>query len=42
MLDGTEVNGVEGVKKLILKDPERFAGALTEKLLMYAIGRNVL
>ncbi len=41
MLDGTEVNGVEGVKKLILKDPERFAGAVTEKLLMYAIGRNV-
>jgi mono/diheme cytochrome c family protein len=41
MLDGTEVNGVDGVKKLILKDPERFAGALTEKLLMYAIGRNV-
>jgi hypothetical protein len=41
MLDGTEVNGIEGVKKLILKDPERFAGAISEKLLMYAIGRNV-
>ncbi|MEP6960556.1 MAG: DUF1592 domain-containing protein [Acidobacteriota bacterium] len=41
MLDGTEVNGIDGVKKLILKDPERFAGALSEKLLMYAIGRNV-
>ncbi len=41
MLDGTEVNGVEGVKKLLVKDPERFAGAIGEKLLMYAIGRNV-
>lgn len=41
MLDGTEVNGIEGVKKLILKDPERFASAIGEKLLMYAIGRNV-
>ncbi|MEO5926212.1 MAG: DUF1592 domain-containing protein [Bryobacteraceae bacterium] len=41
MLDGTEVNGIEGVKKLVLKDPARFAGAMSEKLLMYAIGRNV-
>lgn len=41
MLDGTDVNGVDGVKKLILKDPERFAAAVSEKLLMYAIGRNV-
>ncbi len=41
MLDGTEVNGVEGVKKCSCKDQERFAGAIAEKLLMYAIGRNV-
>jgi hypothetical protein len=39
--DGTVVDGVAGVKKLLLKDPARFAGAVTEKLLMYAIGRNV-
>ena len=39
--DGTVVDGVAGVKKLILKDPERFVGAMTEKLLMYGIGRNV-
>jgi len=39
--DGTVVNGLEGVKKLILRDPDRFAGAVSEKLLMYAIGRNV-
>jgi hypothetical protein len=39
--DGTVVNGVEGVKQLVLRDPERFASAVTEKLMMYALGRNV-
>jgi mono/diheme cytochrome c family protein len=41
LADGTEVNGVAGVRDLILRDPDRFAGAVTEKLLMYATGRNV-
>ena len=39
--DGTVVDGVAGVKQLILKNPQRFVGAMTEKLLMYGIGRNV-
>jgi mono/diheme cytochrome c family protein len=39
--DGTVVDGIDGVRKLILADPERFVGAFTEKLLMYALGRNV-
>jgi mono/diheme cytochrome c family protein len=39
--DGTVVDGMAGVKNLILSDPERFASAVTDKLLMYAIGRNV-
>ncbi len=39
--DGTEIDGIAGVKRLLLNDPERFVGAVTEKLLMYAIGRNV-
>lgn len=39
--DGTRVDGIEGVKRLLLDDPERFVGAVTEKLLMYALGRNV-
>jgi mono/diheme cytochrome c family protein len=39
--DGTVVDGVAGVKQLVLKDPQRFVGAMTEKLLMYGIGRNV-
>ena len=41
LADGREVDGIEGVKKLLLNDPERFVGAMTEKLLMYAAGRNV-
>jgi mono/diheme cytochrome c family protein len=39
--DGTVVDGLAGVKNLLLKDPERFVGAVTEKLLMYAVSRNV-
>jgi len=41
LADGTAVDGVAGVKQLLLKDPQRFVGALTQKLLMYGIGRNV-
>ncbi len=41
LTDGTTVDGVEGVKQMILRDPARFAGAVTEKLMMYALGRNV-
>ncbi|HEU4619918.1 MAG TPA: DUF1592 domain-containing protein [Gammaproteobacteria bacterium] len=39
--DGKKVDGLDGVKRLLLDDPERFVSALTEKLLMYALGRNV-
>ena len=35
------VDGLAGVKQLVLNDPQRFVGAMTQKLLMYAIGRNV-
>jgi mono/diheme cytochrome c family protein len=41
LADGSVVNGVAGVRQLILRDPERFVGAVAEKLLMYGIGRNV-
>ncbi len=41
LADGTVVDGVEGVRNMILRDPDRFAGAVSEKLLMYALGRNV-
>jgi mono/diheme cytochrome c family protein len=39
--DGTTLDGIDGVRRLLLERPERFVAALTEKLLMYAIGRNV-
>jgi len=39
--DGTPIEGVAGLRTLLTSKPERFASAFTEKLLMYAIGRNV-
>ena len=39
--DGRIVDGVPGVKRLLLDEPERFVSAVTEKLLMYALGRNI-
>jgi hypothetical protein len=41
LADGTVVDGLDGVKALLLDKPELFVGAFTEKLLMYALGRNV-
>jgi hypothetical protein len=39
--DGTVVDGVEGVRQLVLRDPSLFVEALTGKLLMYALTRNI-
>lgn len=39
--DGAMVDGIQGVRDLILRDPERFVGAVAQKLLMYGVGRNV-
>ncbi len=39
--DGSKFDGVAGLKQMLLRNPERFVGAVTQKLLMYAIGRNV-
>jgi Protein of unknown function (DUF1592)/Protein of unknown function (DUF1588)/Protein of unknown function (DUF1587)/Protein of unknown function (DUF1595)/Protein of unknown function (DUF1585) len=39
--DGTRIDGIAGVKAMLVNDPERFVTALTEKLLMYALGRNI-
>jgi hypothetical protein len=41
LVDGTKFTGVDGLKGIILKNPERFVSAITEKLLMYGLGRNV-
>jgi hypothetical protein len=39
--DGTRVDGLEGLRELLVSRREQFAGALTEKLLSYAVGRGL-
>src|SRR5581483_11988899 len=39
--DGEKFNGMAGLKKALLSHPEEFVSTVTEKLLMYALGRNV-
>jgi hypothetical protein len=39
--EGTKFNGVRELKKALLRNPEQFVDAIAEKLLMYAIARNV-
>jgi mono/diheme cytochrome c family protein len=39
--DGRVIDGPEGVQAFLTSRPELFVSALTEKLLMYALGRNV-
>jgi hypothetical protein len=39
--DGTKFEGVAGLKKALLQHPDEFVGTVAEKLLMYAMGRNV-
>jgi len=39
--DGTKFDGVDGLKKALLRHPDEFVGTVAEKLLMYGIGRNV-
>jgi hypothetical protein len=41
LADGRVVDGLDGVKQLLVARPELFVSALTEKLMMYALGRNV-
>ena len=39
--DGTRFDGVTGLKRELLRHPGQFAGTVGERLLMYAIGRNL-
>jgi hypothetical protein len=39
--DGTELRGMESVKKVLLERKDRFVRALTEHLLIYALGRDL-
>jgi hypothetical protein len=39
--DGFRIEGIPGLKKALLAQPEQFVRTIAEKLVMYAIGRNV-
>jgi hypothetical protein len=41
LLDGSTIDGLGGVQAMLLRRPELFVHAFTEKLMMYALGRNV-
>src|ERR1700733_1831946 len=38
--DGTKVDGTASLRQALLNRPEAFVGAMTEKLLMYGVGRE--
>ena len=38
---GAKFDGMAGLRKALLVHPEQFASAVSEKLLMYAAGRNL-
>ena len=40
LVDGTRLGGASSLRNALLARPEAFVGTLTEKLLMYAIGRE--
>ena len=39
--DGASFEGPDGMRQALLREPQRFAATVTEKLLTYALGRNV-
>src|SRR5687768_4100877 len=39
--EGTKFEGIPGLKRVLLGQPEQFVGTVAERLLMYAIGRNL-
>jgi len=39
--EGTKFEGIPGLKKELLRQPDQFVGTIAERLLMYAIGRNL-
>ncbi len=41
MADGTKFSGVEGIRAYLLDRPEQFTHCLTEKLMVYSLGRRI-
>ena len=40
LVDGTPLDGPSSLRKALLDRPEAFVGTMTEKLLMYGVGRE--
>ena len=40
-VSGVPIDGLSGLRTLLLKDPDRFPSTVTEKLLAYALGRRL-
>jgi mono/diheme cytochrome c family protein len=41
LLDGSQFKGLAGLRQALLKHPDQFVGTISEKLLMYALSRNL-
>jgi hypothetical protein len=41
MIDGSTVNGVVGLRGMLVRYSDQFARVVTEKMLTYALGRGV-
>lgn len=41
LLDGTVIDGPQALRTALLKDPELFASTVTEKMLVYSLGRGL-
>ncbi|HET9361353.1 MAG TPA: DUF1592 domain-containing protein [Vicinamibacterales bacterium] len=41
LLDGTRIEGLAGLRAVLLEEPEQFPRTVTEKLLTYALGRRL-
>lgn len=41
LADGTVIEGPEGIKRILLEHPEKFNRCLTQKLMVYALGRRL-
>jgi len=41
LADGTQINGATELRNALLRRPEQFVGTMTEKMLIYALGRGL-
>jgi mono/diheme cytochrome c family protein len=41
LLDGTKVDGIITLRRALLREPDIFVGTVTEKLMIYALGRGL-